>query len=565
MSKLNKAGNRPTPKYRAPAVRNVPLETTLGVSRNGNVQWNKEPLQHLYELAVSTLLGKDTFYRTSDQLVRNMKTKVTEAVQMGALDFVANLAVHARIQMNVRSLPIMLVVEFAKVLADYRAPYTVLLNELRDQKAKARSVSKKDEIQAEINKTMELTEQFNYENMRQLVSDVIQRADQINDLYAYALEVFGDKKKVPMAVKRGVADAFNKFNEYHFGKWNRGGAVKFRDVLRIVHPVAKNEKQGALFEKIMKETLATPYTWETELSMNGQLAPGERKSDKQIWTELLESGKIGYMALRSNVRNIVKAGVDNDVIRLHVAGVLADPKRVAESKQFPYSFIQARNAIEEVGGNGIIRNALDAALELACRNIPMLGKKIVVVVDKSGSMTTKPSSWKGFTAFDQAVMMAAMFVKAHAEADQIVVITFGSSAEFVQNINPNDSINTIAQRIRESRMNGSTEFGAAMNLMGTLNFHPDAVAVFTDNEINGLWGVRNSIPAKAFKLAVNMAASDTTPFPMRDGWYPVAGWSDKLFKWLPAMTEKVTVVDALSGPYIGAELMKAELREDDEE
>jgi hypothetical protein len=566
MSKLNAPGARSTPKtkYKAPPVRHVPVEITKGYSGNGNLQWNKEPLQHLYELAVSTLLGKDTFYRSSDTLVKNMKTKLAEAVQIGALDFIGNVAIHARVQMNIRSFPIMLVVEFAKILADHRAPYTLEVNNLRAELKRARSVARKNELQLQIVTAQELADTFNYENMRRLICDVIQRADQITDLYAYALEVFGDKSKVPMAVKRGVADAFNKFNEYHFGKYNRSGVVKFRDVLRIVHPIGKDERQGALFEKIMKETLATPYTWETELSTNGQLPKEERKTDKQLWTELLESGAIGYMALRSNVRNIVEAGVDADVLKIHVANVLTDPKRVAESKQFPFSFIQARDAIAAVGGNAIVRNALDKALEISCVNIPVLGEKLVLIIDKSGSMTSGSSTMRGFTPFDQAVTLAAMVVKAHTD-QQVAVIVFGSDAEVLSDLNPNDSVNTIADKIRASRASGGTNFASALNKMGMLNWHPDAVLVMTDGEINKLYGVKNSIPTKALKVAVNFQAADTTPFPIREGWYPIAGWSDKVFRWLPAIHQKVTVVDALCGPYVGAEVMKAALRGEPEE
>lgn len=528
MSKLNVKGSRPVVRktYKAPAVKKVPLETTRGVSMNGNVQWNKEPLQHLYELSVSTLLGKDTFYRSSDQLVKNMEAKVAQAVSMDALDYVANLAVHARVQMDVRSLPIMLVVQFAK--------------SLRDQGK-------------------------SYENMRALVRDVIQRADQINDMYAYALEVFGDKGKIPMAIKRGVADAFNKFGEYQFAKWNRDGAVKFRDVLRIVHPTAKDTKQGFIFEKIMKEALEVPYTWEVELSRNGQRPVSERKSDKDLWTELVQSGKIGYMALRMNVRNIVKAGVDGDVLREHVAGVLADPKRVAESKQFPFSFVQARAALSEVGGNRIVENALDKALELATANIPALGKKVVIIIDKSGSMVSGQSTARGWSPYQQAATLAAMLVKANADAEELEVIAFGSSASVVKGINPNDTIGSIVNVINSSREGGSTNFGAALNKLSVLNFHPDVVFVFTDGEINHLWGTKDNIPTKAIKVAVNFNAADTTPLPQRDGWYALAGWSDKMFKFIPAMREKVTVVDALSGSYIGAELMKAELRGEGED
>ena len=90
--------------------------------------------------------------------------------------------------------------------------------------------------------------------------------------------------------------------------------VKFKDVLRIVHPEAKDARQGMIFEKIMKDTLEAPYTWEVELSRNGQLAKAEQKSKKDLWTELVTSGKMGYMALLRNLRNILEAGVDPAVL-----------------------------------------------------------------------------------------------------------------------------------------------------------------------------------------------------------------------------------------------------------
>lgn len=518
MSKLNTKGTRPAPKktYKAPAIKNVSLEMSQGVSANGNRQWNKEPLQHLYELTVSTLLGRDTFYRSSDQLVKNMEQKVREAVTLNALDFVANLAVHARVQMNIRSFPVMVVVQFAKAV--------------RDQGK-------------------------SYENMRRLVGDVIQRADQITDMYAYALEVFGSKNKIPMAIKRGVGDAFNKFGEYNFAKYNRDGSVKFRDVLRIVHPVAKDEKQGFIFEKIMKETLDTPYTWETELSKNGQLQPAERKTDKQLWTEIVQSGKLGYMALRMNVRNIVKAGVDDTVIRESVANVLADPARVAHSKQFPFSFIQARNAVKEVGGNRTIERALDQALEAAVANIPVLGVRPVIIIDKSGSMTQGRSTIPTFTPYQQASMLASMVIKAHRGVDNLAVIAFGSDAVIVD-VNPDDSVSSIGQAIDRSRAGGSTNFGSALNLVSKLSFQPDVVFVFTDGEINALWNSRHNLPSTAIKIAVNFEAADSTPMPQREGWYPFSGFSEKMFIWLPLIREQQSIIEMLSQSYCGVEVFK---------
>ena len=42
----------------------------------------------------------------------------------------------------------------------------------------------------------------------------------------------------PAAMKRGLARAFLKFDEYALGKYNRDAAVKLRDVLFLCHAKA---------------------------------------------------------------------------------------------------------------------------------------------------------------------------------------------------------------------------------------------------------------------------------------------------------------------------------------
>lgn len=507
----------------------------LGYSMNHNLQFKKEPLQHLYELTVSSLFGKDTYYRSSETLVKELQKEVKAAVAMSAHDFVANVAIHARTVMGIRTMPIVLVVQFAR--------------ELREQK-------------------------MQYENMRKLVNDVIQRADQINDMYAYALEVFGDKGKIPMAIKRGVADAFNKFNAYHFGKYNRDGSVKFRDVLRIVHPVAKSTANGVVFEKIMKEQLETPYTWETELSKNGQLPEGERKTDAQIWTELLQSGKLGYMALLRNLRNICQAEVDKETMKTFVCDVLRDPKRVAESKQLPFAFVQASNAIESEAPQGL-KKALADALELSCSNIPQLGDNVVLFVDASGSMQ---GGWtynargearvNGFAPADQASVLSAALIKANANAYNLWIIYFHSAAHKVT-IESTGTVMQMAKELRAKSTGGSTNLASAFQKMKQLNIKPDTLILLSDMEVNSMGSYERPDVVfrdkKCIKIAVNLNASNTTPVSEKDGWYQLAGWSDKMFKFIPAMRESITVVDVLSAPYIGREAMKAQLIVDDTE
>lgn len=516
MSKLNQPGKPVTDDIFTIAVRRG---EEIGLSKNGNVQFVKEPLQHLYELVVSTMFGKDTYYASSNQLVEDAKTQLRAVVAMGEFDFVANLIVHARSEMNIRTMPLVMVVEFAR--------------ELRDQGKQ-------------------------YANMRRLVNDTIQRADQITDLYAYALHVFGDKGKIPTAIKRGVGDAFNKFNEYHYGKYSRDGAVKFRDVLRIVHPQSKDVNQGLIFEKIMKETLEVPYTWEVELSKNGQLPSDERKSPSQMWTELVSSGKLGYMALLRNLRNICQAGIAKDVMETHVCKVLRDPEAVKKNRQLPFAYMQAYRALQSIAPAAprSVLNALSDALELSCANIPQIGDDIVLLVDSSGSMQggygfRYSGKIDAVSPADYASVFAAMLLKANQNAYKVTVIYFDSSARFV-NINTNDSIIGITEKLRELSRGGSTDLGAALSLMEQHNLTPDTVVVLSDMQVDGMYmpnRTLKSLSKNCIKIAINFEAQNTTPLSVHDGWYQMAGWSDNMFKFIPAMRGKVTVVDTLRVPY----------------
>ncbi len=505
-TKLNQQTRKKPASVRVIAARE---NLEVGRSANNNLQFKKEPLQHLYEIVVSTLFGKDTYYQSSDQLVRNLIKEVTQVVEMDEFDFVANLAIHARTEMNIRTIPIVLVVQFA--------------HQLRAQ-----------------NKS--------YPNMRRLVCDVIQRADQITDLYAYALSVFGDKKHIPMAIKRGVSDAFNKFGEYHFAKYSRNTPVKFRDVLRIVHPVAINKEQGDIFQKIMEDSLSVPYTWETELSRNGQLHESERKSKAQLWTELYTSGKMGYMAQLRNLRNLVESGTDSATIA-KVADFISDPNQVLKSKQLPFDFVEAYNILAPL--NTRLSTALSKAIDVSCSNIPKLGDKIWIIIDFSGSMGGNTSP-----AIVNATMLAAGLIKSSDMVDNLAVTLFGSDAMTIPTMNTNRSIVDIRNDLmshRRGNIAGSTNFHRALEQHSNLGFVPDTIVVFTDGEVNYFpYDYLVKVSAKyrsAVKLTVNLNAAPTTPMIRADGWFALAGWSSAMFKFIPAMRERSTAVDILSGQY----------------
>lgn len=497
------------------------------ISANGNMQVAKSDAQKFFETVVGHMYGKDQFYKSNDKIVEDLGKQIRNLVAANKLDYIANVIVYARSQLHMRSMPIVATVQFAQAL--------------REQ-----------------NKV--------FPQLRTLVADVIQRADQITDMYAVSLETFGSKSKVPMAIKRGVGDAFNKFTEYHFGKYNGSTGVTFKDVLRITHPEPASQDQSNVFGKIIENALAVPYTWETELSMNGQLAKELQKSKAQLWSELVQSGKLGYMALLRNLRNIVESGAS---VYDEVAARISDPEQISRSKQFPFSFLKAFDAVKDAPAK--LRFAVSKALDVSCGNIPELGKNVWLIVDGSGSMLGAQYLYNrhehmGECPFQTAAVFCAALAKANSGVDNLAVTIFSDSAKMVD-VNPNDSVTTIVERLRGMVQGGGTNLQAALDLKPRLGFEPDTVVILSDMQVNQLTtghyrsyaygGEQNTVAniSKLFKpgtlkVAMNLASGTSTPVPLEHGFIQLAGFSERVFALVPELrNSRATVEKLFSTPF----------------
>jgi hypothetical protein len=493
----------------------------LSTSHNGNVQLHKAEKQELFELVVASLFGKDRFYETADQAVSRVKKLTNKLVKLGELNFVANLAVFARREIGMRNMPVVLAVEF-------------------------------------LNATRALKKEFNHG--RHLISGVAQRADQIMDVFAYAKGVFGSKNKMPLAIKKGLNDALNSFDEYQFGKYNRSNEVKLTDVMRVVHPVPKDEAQGILFGKIMKDELATPFTWETELSANGQLPKDQQRSKYSIWTDLVKSNRLGFQALVMNLRNIVEAvkesniPVQNELYTL-VAEKLSDVKSVQKSRMFPVQIYTAFEAVESIAPT-VIKTAISQALDASCANIGSLGEDAWVIIDVSGSMEGKP--------LKIASIFAAAVFKANA-GNRMKVTMFSDKADHIELKNHSDqSVLGLAQFIQLKSYGGGTNLTAALKLKPSIGFEPKALMVFSDMQIDRLtgsygWGgnrgdtfpdVSKLFSKNCSKIAFNLNAYRDTPLHELQGFFQMSGYSDKIFKFMNLKNEGESIVEALSGEFV---------------
>lgn len=299
--------------------------TDKTVNRDGFPAYKMQDKEQLVTAVLTTMFGEPKFYGSTDEDIFVLATVICGEEP----SFVAKLACYARNVANMRSVSHVL----ACIIAHEAHEYT-----------------------------------------RAVIRNIIVRPDDITEIMACYKQMYG--KPFPNALKREIAEQIQRFDEYALAKYNsRGMSMKLRDVLRITHPTPKDEKTEALFRKVLDDTLETPYTWETELS--------EKGNTKEVWDELISSGKVGYMALLRNLRNIVKCGADI----APVLKVLSDPERVKKSRQLPFRFFSAYRMLEQENlMTPEIHRALENALTVSVENLDTVPGRTLIAVDVSGSM-----------------------------------------------------------------------------------------------------------------------------------------------------------------------------------
>ena len=472
----------------------------------------------LYTAVVTSSLS-DKFYETAEQQINRISALIVKCDHK----FVAQLAVYARTEMNLRSIPLFLVVELAKI--------------------------------------------HNGDNLiSRTIEKVVLRADEIMELlvcYQWRNKAEGIKKLARLShqVQIGLQLAFNRFDEYQFAKYDRDNLeVRLRDALFIVHPKAKNNAQQALFDKIANKSLETPYTWETELSALGQQkfeTPDARQNAfRAKWEELIASGKLGYMALLRNLRNILDAGVDTDLVK-DVAERLGNPHEVARSKQFPFRYLSAyRELRSNKNGNvPLVMDALEDAVQATAQNIAGFNKNtsVLLACDVSGTMYTPISARSSVKNYDIGLVLA-MLLKNRCE--NVVTGIFGNEWKVV-NMPSRGILSNVEQMYkREGEVGYATNGYKVLEYLRTNNIKMDKVMMFTDCQMWNSGGGEQTMQSEWQKYKAISPNAKLYLFDLRGyGQSPlrlvendvvlIAGWSDKVFDMLEAIENGGTVIEQI--------------------
>ena len=73
-----------------------------------------------------------------------------------------------------------------------------------------------------------------------------------------------------------------------------------------------------------------------------------RKGNKaSVWEMLIKEKKLPYMAMVRNIRNMIMAGINDEVVKLAIH-YLTNEKAVVKSRMFPYRFYTAYDVLDEL-------------------------------------------------------------------------------------------------------------------------------------------------------------------------------------------------------------------------
>jgi hypothetical protein len=336
------------------------------------------------------------------------------------------------------------------------------------------------------------------------LSQVIQRADELTEFLA----IYWKDGRCPVSaqVKKGLAAAFGKFDEYQLAKYDRKGEIKLRDVLRICHPRPVNREQDDLWNRLLNGTLKAPDTWERNLS------GGEDK--KETFTRMLKANLdpkqknlLGGLALIRNLRNMEQVGVDKRLVRRAI-------KEMNASRVLPFRFIAAAKHAPQY------EPELETAMLKCLGTMEKLPGKTVLLVDVSGSMGSAISGNSDMNRFDAACGVAQL---ARELCEDVSIYTFSNKTVLV----PPRRGFALSDAILSSQYHNCTYLRKAIEYVNS-RIQYDRIIVFTDEQSHD--GIGS--PLKGTKAYINNVASNKYGVGYLSEWTHVTGFSEAVIDFI---------------------------------
>ena len=387
---------------------------------------------------------------------------------------------------------------------------------------------------------------------RSVIGRALQRPDEPAEMVGYWMTTHG--RRLPMAVKRGVADAARRmYNERAALRYDGlSRQVRMADVIELVHPEPKDRTQSALFRYLLdrrhhddavadgatlpmlaaaaeldgvpvdqrRDVLAergpaalaaAGYSWER---LAGWLPGG---MDAEAWEAVIPS--MGVMALLRNLRNFDEAGISDGAVETVIAKI-TDRAEVAKARLFPYQVWAAYSHAPSDDW----KRALATTLALTTGNIPALDGTLVVI-DTSASMQAPVSGRSTMARVEVAAVMAMATARAGRDVD---VVIYGRTHAKVRGLAGESVLGAVGKVVSSVGSVGHHTFGHSAIAH---HFNPARhrrVVLFTDDQQQDSGRVRlDHVPVI---YTFNLAGYRPSALPAGGrGRYTLGGFTDATF------------------------------------
>lgn len=349
-----------------------------------------------------------------------------------------------------------------------------------------------------------------------------------------------------------------------------GNEPSLADVLKMTHPKPATTAQEAFFAYVLgreHQADALPANVQVlEKFRAGVTAevpdvPMQLLTSLQLnaeqWAEVARNGS--WQMLRMNLNTLLRHGVFEIAgMPEVVAAKLADEKAIAKSRVLPYQLMMAWAAVDDAVP-GVVKHALEQAMQHALVNVPKLSGNVVVAIDVSGSMSSAVTGYRqGATSKLRCVDAAALFASALKQVNpQIRLMPFDTEVRHL----PDQRALGLTDKIRElftgkertvlelakqlaAMCGGGTDCSKPLRKLNQESAEVDLVIYFSDNEswvdqlpnrrsYTGMmqqWSVLKQRNPNARLVCVDVQPYVTTQMPERGDVMNIGGFGDDVFR-----------------------------------
>lgn len=339
---------------------------------------------------------------------------------------------------------------------------------------------------------------------------------------------------------------------YQAVKYRQRNGWTLRDLMRLSHPVGVDQSVGGF---ILSGNVQNPYIdilvgfdamqkagtvkavidiLEDFPNLPWETIPTQFLKEPAVWKTLFYNNQLRGQAALRNVTRLQKIGAfDDRSFRNDFASLISDPEMMAKTRLHPIQYLNASvvytqgsfdrsrdygwgsvNRKKDWTADGVIRDALQDGFYTSFKNVEPSGKKFMIGIDVSYSMSASSAAGADLTAAQAAAFMGMMIAKVETDseirgfADRFVDLGITSTTSF-----------DVACNNVQRRNFGATDMSLPIQYARQNRTGSEVFLVITDNEVNRgfqpdreLKNYRSVVPGA--KMAV--MAVTATPFTIAD-------------------------------------------------